>query len=269
MADRMEFTAKLAGILEVATEQEHRITLEEVEKYFEEDHLSEEQIGLVCEYLMSQKVVVAGFKQRAGQIIEKEESGVSSLSADEKAYVENYLGEIDAMSVRTEEEAALKYYLPKVVEIAIELHHPEVLIGDMIQEGSMALMMSLQKTGESSGIVWEDEEEEEQETLSSEEKETMVLEEVRSGILMMVEEQTETKKRDKKMVNKVSDLDEAIQKMSDEYGRKVAVDEVAERLGISADEISDILKLAGEEAPTEDEITDILRVVGDEDSEEE
>ena len=81
---------------------------------------------------------------------------------------------------------------------------------------------------------------------------------------MMVEEQAETKMRDKKMVNKVSDLDEAIQKMTDEYGRKVAVDEVAERLGISADEIADILKLAGEEAPTEDEITDILRVVGEE-----
>ena len=57
--------------------------------------------------------------------------------------------------------------------------------------------------------------------------------------------------------------------MSDEYGRKVAVDEVAERLGISVDEITDILKLAGEDAPTEDEITDILRVVGDENSEEE
>ena len=85
MADRMEFTAKLAGILEVATEQGNRITLEEVEKYFEEDHLSEEQIGLVCEYLMSQKVVVAGFQQKSGQIIEKEEPGVSLLGREEKA----------------------------------------------------------------------------------------------------------------------------------------------------------------------------------------
>lgn len=265
MADRMEFTAKLAGVLELATEQENRITLEEVEKYFEEDHLSEEQIGLVCEYLMSQKVVVSGFKQKPGQIVEKEESGLSSLSEEDKAYVESYLRDVEGMTVRTEEEAALKYYLPKVVEIAVELHHPEVLIWDMIQEGSMALVEALHKTGESSGIVWDDEEEEqEEEALSSEEKESLILEEIRSGILMMVEEQAETKMRDKKMVNKVSDLDEAIQKMTDEYGRKVAVDEVAERLGISADEIADILKLAGEEAPTEDEITDILRVVGEE-----
>ena len=111
MADRMEFTAKLAGILEVATEQGNRITLEEV-------HLSEEQIGLVCEYLMSQKVVVAGFQQKSGQIIEKEEPGVSLLGGEEKAYVESYLREVDAMTAHTEEEVALKYYLPKVVEIA-------------------------------------------------------------------------------------------------------------------------------------------------------
>lgn len=263
MADRMEFTAKLAGILEVATAQECRMSLEEVEKYFEEDHLSEEQIGLVCEYLMSQKIAVTGFKQKPGQIRESEDAEVSSLSSGDRTYVESYLWEVEAMPVRNEEEAALKYYLPKVVEIATELHHPEVLIGDMIQEGSMALMLALQKTGDTLGIVWEDEEES-TELLSAEEKEVMVLEEIREGILMMIEEQTERKNRDKRMVNKVSDLDEAIRKMNDEYGRKVAVDEVAERLGISVDEVADILKLAGEEAPAEDEITDILRVAGDE-----
>lgn len=35
--------------------------------------------------------------------------------------------------------------------------------------------------------------------------------------------------------------------MSEEMGRKVAVDEVAEKLGISEAQIADILKLAGEE----------------------
>ena len=40
--------------------------------------------------------------------------------------------------------------------------------------------------------------------------------------------------------------------MKEEYGRKVSVDEVAERLGISEDEIEDILKLAGEEVKDEE-----------------
>ena len=35
--------------------------------------------------------------------------------------------------------------------------------------------------------------------------------------------------------------------MTEENGRKVAVDEVADKLGITEAEIADILKLAGEE----------------------
>ena len=66
------------------------------------------------------------------------------------------------------------------------------------------------------------------------------------------ESQTEVKRRDHKMVEKVTELDEAIKSMKEEYGRKVSVDEVAERLGISEDEIEDILKLAGEEVKDEE-----------------
>ena len=51
------------------------------------------------------------------------------------------------------------------------------------------------------------------------------------------------------MVEKVNDLDEQIKKLSDELGRKVSVDELEEFAGITEDEISNILKLAGEELP--------------------
>lgn len=256
MADRMGFTAKLAGILEMAAEQEHHITIEEVEKYFEEDHLNDEQMGLVCEYLMSQKIVVSGYCRKAGVVKENEEKETHSLSQEEQAYVESYLSEISLMPQDTEEAAMLKYYLPKIVEIAIELHQPEIYIGDMIQEGCMGLMMALQKTEMATGIVWEDDEDMtdvEASALTPEAEEEMILSEVRAGIQAMIEEQTETKRRDKKMVNRVSELDEVIQAMNDEYGRKVAIDEVAERLGVTENEIADILKLAGEEVPKEEQ----------------
>lgn len=59
------------------------------------------------------------------------------------------------------------------------------------------------------------------------------------------------KRRDKKMVERVNDLDETIKSMKEEYGRKVSVDEVAERMGITEDTVEDILKLAGEEVKDE------------------
>ena len=53
------------------------------------------------------------------------------------------------------------------------------------------------------------------------------------------------------MVEKVTELDEAIKSMKEEYGRKVSVDEVAERLGISEDDIEDILSNRSEETSKE------------------
>ena len=61
MADRIKFQEKLNGIWDMAKSQGGRISLEEVEIYFEEDHLSEEQMNLVCEYLLSQKMAVTGY----------------------------------------------------------------------------------------------------------------------------------------------------------------------------------------------------------------
>ena len=74
-----------------------------------------------------------------------------------------------------------------------------------------------------------------------------IMEEVRVGMLALIEAQTEVKRQDKRMVEQVSELDEAIRSMTEELGRKVAVDELAERLGIGEEQIAEILKLAGED----------------------
>ena len=58
---------------------------------------------------------------------------------------------------------------------------------------------------------------------------------------------------EEQMVQKVSDLDETIRNMKEEYGRKVSVDEVADRMQISEDDVADIMKLAGEEIKDEEE----------------
>ena len=103
--------------------------------------------------------------------------------------------------------------------------------GDVIQEGNVSLMLYL---GENKKAT-----------------EAEVLEQVRAGIRVMLESHTEEKRRDKKMVERVNDLDETIKSMKEEYGRKVSVDEVAERMGITEDTVEDILKLAGEEVKDE------------------
>lgn len=237
MSDRLEFRGKLQGILELAESQEKKITLEEVETYFEDEQLSQEQIDLVCDYLLSQKVAVSGYEKVGGILsgskqVEPQEEQCPILTEEEQRYVESYLEELGEMKAESEEEARLLYYFPKVAELAVKITEPQVFLGDVIQEGNVSLMLALKESSSRN-----DREIEEQE----------VMDQVRAGMLALVEEQTEVKRQDKKMVEQVSELDETIQSMSEEMGRKVAVDEVAEKLGISEAQIADILKLAGEE----------------------
>ena len=108
-----------------------------------------------------------------------------------------------------------------------------LLEDDKIQEVNIVLMLALKE-------------------IQKEKDEEEILEQIRAGMLAALESQTEVKRRDHKMVEKVTELDETIKSMKEEYGRKVSVDEVADRLGISEDEIEDILKLAGEEVKDEE-----------------
>ena len=223
MADRAQFQKKLGELLAVAASQNNKMTSQEVQAFFQDDNLTDEQMNLVHEFLMSQKVEVIGYTGTIENTEKTEQEEKDTLSQQEKDYVAEYLIDIEKMAKQTEEEVTLAYYLPKVVEEAVKLHMPGIFIGDV--------MLYL---GENKKAT-----------------EAEVLEQVRAGIRVMLESHTEEKRRDKKMVERVNDLDETIKSMKEEYGRKVSVDEVAERMGITEDTVEDILKLAGEEVKDE------------------
>lgn len=234
MADRLQFKEKLGSVCKLAENQGGSISIEDVKSFFEEDHLSEEQMNLVCDFLLAQKMAVIGYTQKETDAKEQSEGAEGvPLSNEEKVYVEEYLRTLDQMTGQTEEEIRMAYYFPKVVEEAIRLHQAEMFIGDMIQEGNICLMLALREIPRGA------------------DEEGAVLEAVRSGMMAAAASQSERKHQDNRMVKKVTELDEAIQEMKEEFGRKVFVDEVSERLGISEDEVENILKLAGEEVGDE------------------
>ena len=61
MEGRVEFLRKLQDLVALAQKQENRITIEEVKRFFSESDLTEEQMELVFDYLLAQKVVVKGY----------------------------------------------------------------------------------------------------------------------------------------------------------------------------------------------------------------
>ena len=147
MAGRLEFKEKLGDILKEAIAQGGEMQKEEVEKFFAEDGLSEEQIDLVCDYLLSQKVSVYGYQKKSGVVRMVEEP--TKLRTEEQAYLVEYrrsIEEIQKKAAKEPMEEKMAYYLPKIVDEALKMHRGNVFLGDMIQEGSLSLVLALSET---------------------------------------------------------------------------------------------------------------------------
>lgn len=251
MNDKARFLEKLNGLLALAKGQESRITIEEVKAYFSEDALTEEQMELVFDYLLAQKISVIGYVKMD---IGEEEKEVE-YTEEEKAYLKEYEMDLQAISQATPEELEELYrqamdgeevaknrlvevYLKEVVEIAKQMYEPEVFLGDLIQEGNLGLVLGVEMLTSVQTVA---------------QARDIITRQIRQSIQMLLEEQNELNSRDKKMVEKVQALDEAITALAEELGRKVTIDELAIYMGMEIEEIEDILKLTGEESETEEE----------------
>lgn len=242
MEARAEFLKKLNGLVAVAKGQGDQITIDEVRAYFADAALTEEQLELVFDYLLAQKVVVKGYIKMTEAVEEK-----ITYTEEEEAYLKEYLNDLEAFK---EEKAGEKeslfakliggdasaknrlteLYLKEVVEIAKEMYHPEIFLGDIIQEGNVGLILGMDMLADVATA-----------------HETIV-NQVKQCIQMLIEEHAEVKSRDNKMVEKVTMLDESIKTLTEELGRKVTIDELAVYMGMTEEEIDDILRLMGEES---------------------
>lgn len=253
MSGRTEFLEKLSGLLTMAQAQGSQITIDEVKAYFSEDALTEEQMELVFDYLLTQKVAVKGYVKIDST--EKEEE----FSEEEKAYLKEYELDLRAFRKISDEERKELYgqaasgneaakqklienYLREVVKIAKEMHRPEVFLGDLIQEGNLGLVLGVEMLPD----VWSEA------TDNIATAHEVITQQVRQSIQLLLEEQTELSSRDKKMVEKVQALDESIKALTEELGRKVTIDELAIYMGMEIEEIEDILKLTGEDPEAEE-----------------
>lgn len=230
MSGKLQFREKLNGILELGKEKHRVLAMEDVEKYFEEDALSEEQMELVYDYLLSQKIAVTGYVKKGGTVLEEKEE--KYFSNEEEIYLETYLEEMSALRPQNEIEEKLKQYFPKVVEIAKELHNSELFIGDLIQEGNIGLMLAVE---------------------NEEAGEAEILEGIRQMMQLLVEEQEELKHQDNKMVEKVKFLDESLKNLTEDLGRKPTLEELADYMEMTEDDVNDIIRLTGEEDDEEEE----------------
>lgn len=244
MGNKADFLNKLNDLVTVVRQKDNQITVDEVKTYFSDMDLNEEQIELVFDYLLAQKVVVKGYIKID---MPTSEEMTLELTEDEEAYLKEYQEDLKAFKPVTEQERQVLFekiikgdslaknriveiYLQDVIEIAKEMYHPDIFLGDLIQEGNVGLILGVELV------------------TSIETAHQTITQQIHQSIQMLIEEHAELSSRDKKMVEKVAMLDESIKTLTEELGRKVTIDELAVYMGMTEDEIDDILKLTGEDS---------------------
>ena len=96
MEARAEFVKKLNELVAVAEGQGNQVTIDEVKLYFADTGLTDEQLELVFDYLLAQKVVVKGYIKMTEDAEEK-----LAYTEEEEAYLKEYLNDLKAFKALT------------------------------------------------------------------------------------------------------------------------------------------------------------------------
>lgn len=248
MEAKAELLKKLSELVALAKENSGSVTIADVEQYFSDINLTEEQMELVYDYLLAQKVVVKGYLKMNDQEMQED---ALSLTEEEEAYLKEYQEDLNAFPREAEGERdklfskllqgdgraksrLVEIYLKEVVQIAKEMYHRDIFLGDLIQEGNLGLVIGIDMIADVKTA------------------DATIVGQVKQSIQMFTGEYDELASKDKKMVEKVALLDASIQTLTEELGRKVTIDELAVYMGMTEEEIEDILRLTGEETQEEE-----------------
>lgn len=202
-------------------------TPDAIKEYFGDGVLSEEQISLIMTY--------------AGEV--KEEA---KLSEEEQAYLDEYQEFLSFIEPEEEgekerlfeklrngnefvKERLTSLYLKAVPMEAMKIPRGKLFIGDLIQEGNIGLALGINAAA------------------SSDQPHEVIMKSIKDELKRAVEDSDSTDKLDKEMITKVRALDESLTKLEKDLGRKVYLEEIAADMGITEEEVKEIIKLTGEE----------------------
>lgn len=249
--DKIEFRKMLADIVDLAAENDNQITTKQVDGYLKGSDLDSEQLNLVYNYLEANKITVIGHVKVEQNIFEQTEElenddAYRQLEAEERQYIDMYLNELEALDTADGEEiediykkaiakdAAAKsrlieLWLLRVAKLAEKYVNRGVLLADLIQEGNIGLMLSVDSL-ESCGDMAE--------------AENYITGEITASMENAIEEVIGVKKADINMLGKVNFLNEGAKNLEEELGRRGSIKELSKYMEMTEDEVMDIIRIS-------------------------
>ena len=239
-----EFQNKLKEVQELAKEHDNTLKAAEIRQVFDGCDLDKSQLLGVLKYLTSQGILIEGL-ETAGEDAKEPKRKKIPLTAEEEAYLKGYLEELPELPEINKEvlftdlsegqqdamQTLTSYYMKTAADLAVEMIIEEIQLADLIQEANLCLIQALGNAG------------------TERRDEQWLLDEVRKGIQLVIEEQTQRKFEDDSLVARVEKLESAVRELNDGEDEKNAftIDELAIILDMKVDEIRDILRLTGDD----------------------
>lgn len=256
--DIIQFQNKLKEIQTLAMQNGKRVQADLVEKFFDEEGMDQDKLQKVYDFLEIQGIHIEGHSKEStnaqavvseieGQetVSEKAEEGCETvpLTAEEQEYLEEYLEGFESIKNISGEqllqaladgkdyvkEDLIRCYQDEVIKAAKELNREEFFFGDLLQEGNMGLLMALENTAGKADIH------------------SWLCSEIRSTIRLFIEDQTQQKKEDDILVEKVRNLEVRVKELTEDEDVKYSVEELAAFLDMDIEEMESVLRLTGDD----------------------
>ncbi len=251
MQDRYVFRELLSEMKALADQKGNRLTTEEIRAYFHNTHLTEEQFQLVFEYLAGEKIEIVGYKKPKKESLvpkQEEQTDVGEETEEETDYLKLYADELARIhKLKDEEEMELfdrvlkgdslaksrltENYLSLVYDISRTFAYGSLSQEDLIQEGNIGLILALEEL-------------EKREKL--EDYREFLYTSIAKSMEDAVNEQQDVKEMDERIAERVNHLDEAVKNLERDLEHKVSVEELSAYLDMPAEEIEDIMRMAGD-----------------------
>lgn len=262
MRDQNEFMKQMLDLVDFAKAKESRVTKKEVAEFCHEWQLSETQLKLVYDFLDEHNVEVSGYSTRcAGAKDRQTDDGKSggkrvvsegrdpSLNTEDSKYLSVYRRELRELREFSEEErnalyerllagdesavnSVIETHLKRVVTLAGKYKNRGVPLEDLIQEGNLALIMTVDMLCGNSSV-------------SNVKKELDRA--VRARMIELADSQLESKGLENTIVSKTNLIHEASKVFAEEWGRLATISELAEYTKMTEEEIQTYVELSLEE----------------------
>ena len=232
----VRFAQILGQVRKLAKEQGNCISEEQVQDAFAELSLSDDQLSLVYDYLKKHKVGIGEPVDLDDYLTDGEMDYLEAYRKEIMLFGEISEGEKEAMILsamageKASQERLIRFFLPKVADVARLYAGQGVLLEDLIGEGNLALTLGVTMLG-----AFE----------HAKESEGALMQMVMDAMERHIQEAVEEADKDKKAAGKVNQVADKARELAGELHRKVTAAELSEETGMSERYIDDAMRMSG------------------------